>query len=108
MRRRRPCLQTPLRVVRGDVLCRVSCKRDVALGSLLLSCWWKLRVLSNPACDMVEAQPQPPRPAPCPWCAVAHTAHSSPAAPAAPPRPGRAPSSLPECCYRLFKVTIIQ
>ena len=60
MRRRRPCLQTPLRVVRGDVLCRVSCKRDVALGSLLLSCWWKLRVLSNPACDMVEAQPQPP------------------------------------------------
>ena len=97
MRRRRPCLQTPLRVVRGDVLCRVSCKRDVALGSLLLSCWWKLRVLSNPACDMVEAQPQPP---PCALVrlALAHTAHStsSPAAPAAPPRPGRAPSSLPE------------
>ena len=87
MRRRRPCLQTPLRVVRGDVLCRVSCKRDVALGSLLLSCWWKLRVLSNPACDMVEAQPQPP---PCALVrlALAHTAHSA----QQPRRPRRAPA----------------
>ena len=40
VRRRRPCLQTPLLVVRGDVLCLVSWKKRCRVAWSVYWCWW--------------------------------------------------------------------